>query len=144
VIVYSPMQAGILTDSFSADRVKQMAPEDWRRKSSNFQTPWLEKNLALRDSLRPIAKRHETTVAAVALAWTLSWPAVTGAIVGSRSPSQVDGWIDAATLTLNPNDLDEIAASIERLGVGSGPTRPPSPPRGAIERPAAESQMGAR
>ena len=76
VIVYSPMQAGILTDSFSADRVKQMAPEDWRRKSSNFQTPWLEKNLALRDSLRPIAKRHETTVAAVALAWTLSWPAV--------------------------------------------------------------------
>jgi aryl-alcohol dehydrogenase-like predicted oxidoreductase len=144
VIVYSPMQAGILTDSFSADRVKQMAPEDWRRKSSNFQTPWLEKNLALRDSLRPIAKRHETTVAAVALAWTLAWPAVTGAIVGSRSPSQVDGWIDAATLTLNPNDLDEIAASIERLGVGAGPTRPPSAARDAIERPAVETQMGAR
>jgi hypothetical protein len=69
---------------------------------------------------------------------------VTGAIVGSRSPSQVDGWIDAATLTLNPNDLDEIAASIEKLGVGSGPTRPPSPPRGTIERPAVESQLGAR
>jgi len=144
VIVYSPMQAGILTDSFSADRVKQMAPEDWRRKSSNFQTPWLEKNLALRDSLRPIAKRHETTVAAVALAWTLSWPAVTGAIVGSRSPSQVDGWIDAATLTLNPKDLDEIAASIETLGVGAGPTRPPSPPRAATEQQSVESQMGAR
>jgi aryl-alcohol dehydrogenase-like predicted oxidoreductase len=39
-------------------------------------------------------------VSAVAIAWTLTWPGVTGAIVGARSPSQVDGWLGAATLTL--------------------------------------------
>jgi aryl-alcohol dehydrogenase-like predicted oxidoreductase len=127
VIVYSPMQAGILTDSFSADRLKKMADDDWRRKSVNFQTPRLEKNIKLRDALRPIAQRHDTTVSAVAVAWTLAWPAVTGAIVGARSPSQVDGWIGAATLTLTASDLDEISSAIERLGVGSGPMRPPSP-----------------
>ena len=117
VIVYSPMQAGILTDSFSADRVKKMADDDWRKKSPNFQTPRLEKNITLRDALKPIALRHNTSVSAVAVAWTLAWPAVTGAIVGARSPAQVDGWIDAATLTLTVGDLDEIASAIERLGV---------------------------
>jgi aryl-alcohol dehydrogenase-like predicted oxidoreductase len=120
------MQSGILTDSFSEDRVKQMADDDWRKRAPNFQTPWLEKNIALRDALKPIALRHNTSVSAVAVAWTLMWPGVTGAIVGARSPSQVDGWIDAATLTLTSGDLDEIAATIERLGVGSGPTRPAS------------------
>jgi len=124
VICYSPMQSGILTETFSAERVKKMAPDDWRTRSANFQTPKLERNLALRDSLIPIARRHDTTVSAVAIAWTLAWPGVSGAIVGARSAEQVDGWIDAATLILTPSDLDEIALAIERTGAGSGPTRP--------------------
>jgi aryl-alcohol dehydrogenase-like predicted oxidoreductase len=129
VIAYSPMQSGILTDTFTADKVKQMPSDDWRKRSPNFQTPRLEKNISLRDALRPIAERRNTTVASVAVAWTLAWPGVTGAIVGARSPQQVDGWLDAASLELSPGDLDEIAAAIDRLGVGSGPTRPPSPMR---------------
>jgi aryl-alcohol dehydrogenase-like predicted oxidoreductase len=133
VIVYSPMQSGILTDTFSADRVKKMADDDWRRRAPYFQTPWLEKNIALRDALKPIALRHNTSVSAVAVAWTLTWPGVTGAIVGARSPAQVDGWIDAARLTLTSDDLDEIAATIEKLGVGSGPTRPASRSREFLE-----------
>jgi aryl-alcohol dehydrogenase-like predicted oxidoreductase len=124
VIVYSPMQSGILTDTFSLDRVKTMADDDWRKKSANFQTPRLEKNITLRDALKPIARRHNTSVGAVAVAWTLAWPAVTGAIVGARSAEQVDGWIDAATLVLTAGDLEEIASAITRLDVGSGPTRP--------------------
>lgn len=129
VIVYSPMQSGILTDTFTADKVKQMPSDDWRKRSPNFQTPRLEKNIGLRDALKPIAERRQTTVAAVAVAWTLAWPGVTGAIVGARSPEQVDGWLDAATLELTAGDLDEIATTIDRLGVGSGPAHPPSPTR---------------
>ena len=126
VICYSPMQSGILTDSFSTERVRKMAPDDWRPKSANFQTPNLERNIKLRDSLKPIAARHGTTVSSIAVAWTLAWPGVTGAIVGARSPAQVDGWIAAAKLTLTAGDLDEIAAAIERTGAGQGPTRPAS------------------
>jgi aryl-alcohol dehydrogenase-like predicted oxidoreductase len=126
VICYSPMQAGILTDTFSVERVRKMAPDDWRPKSANFQTPNLERNLALRDALIPIARRHHTTVSSVAVAWTLAWPGVTGAIVGARSAEQVDGWIGAATLTLDASDLDEIALAIEMTGAGQGPTRPPT------------------
>jgi aryl-alcohol dehydrogenase-like predicted oxidoreductase len=124
VICYSPMQSGLLTDSFSADRVRKLAADDWRRRASDFQQPNLGKNLALRDALRPISQRHDTTVSAVAVAWTLAWPGVTGAIVGARSPQQIDGWIRAATLELSAADLDEIASAIARTGAGAGPTQP--------------------
>ena len=124
VICYSPMQSGILTDSFSAERVAKMSEGDWRRKSANFQSPRLEKNIALRDALKPIAARNDTTVSAIAISWVLAWPGVTGAIVGARSPAQVDGWIDAARLTLSDTDIDEIAKAIERTSAGQGPTRP--------------------
>jgi aryl-alcohol dehydrogenase-like predicted oxidoreductase len=72
--------------------------------------------------MKPIAERHSTSVACVAVAWALAWPGVSGAIVGARSPAQVDGWIGAATLELTDADLAGIAAAIERTGTGSGPS----------------------
>ena len=124
VIVYSPMQSGLLTDTFTDARVAALAADDWRRRSPQFQQPALGRNLALRDALKPIARRHGATVSAVAVAWTLAWPGVTGAIVGARTPSQVDGWIGAASLELTGTDLDDIAAAIRRTGAGTGPVRP--------------------
>lgn len=124
VICYSPMQSGLLTDSFSKESVGKFAEDDWRRRSPDFQEPNLSRNLALRDALRPIAQRHSTTVSAVAVAWVIAWPGVTGAIVGARSPQQVDGWIGAATLELNAADLEEIANAIAQTGAGTGPTMP--------------------
>ena len=125
VIVYSPMQSGLLTDSFSVERVKAFAPDDWRRRFEHFQSPRLEQNLALRDALKPIAAKHGASVAAVAVAWTLTWPGMTGAIVGARSPEQVDGWIGAAGVALDGEDLGVIAAAIQTTGAGSGPAAPP-------------------
>ena len=117
-----------------------MGDNDWRKKAANFQTPRIEKNIALRDALKPIAQRHNTTVASVAVAWTLAWPGVTGAIVGARSPSQIDGWIGAATLTLTGSDLDEIAAAIDRIEVGTGPTHPPTQKRERMPEAGAEAR----
>ncbi len=125
VICYSPMQSGILTDAFTAERVAKMASDDWRRRGPEFQEPALSRNLALRDALRPIAARHGASVSSVAIAWTLSWPGLSGAIVGARTPAQVDGWIQAATLQLTQDDLAEIAAAIARTQAGAGPTQPP-------------------
>jgi aryl-alcohol dehydrogenase-like predicted oxidoreductase len=125
VIVYSPMQSGLLTGSFSIERARSLPESDWRSRAADFSGLRLERNLRLADAMRPIADRNDTTLAAVAVAWTLAWPGVTGAIVGARSPSQVDDWIDAAMLTLTAQDLDEIAAAIEATQAGSGPARPP-------------------
>ena len=124
VIAYSPMKSGILTEKWTAKQASRLAPDDWRRRAPEFRPPNIDRNLALRDALRPIAGRHGTTVASVAITWTLAWRGVTGAIVGARSPEQVDAWIGAANLTLPPDDLDEIARAIERTGAGSGPVHP--------------------
>jgi aryl-alcohol dehydrogenase-like predicted oxidoreductase len=111
VIVYSPLQSGILTDSFSAERARALAPDDWRRRSEHFQEPALSRNVALRDALRPIARRHGTSVSAIAIAWTTAFPGVTAAIAGARKPEQIDGWLDAARLELTSADLTEIVAA---------------------------------
>ena len=125
VIVYSPMQSGLLTDTFTAERAASLAPDDWRRQSPQYQQPNLQRNLTLRDALRPIAAKHGVSVAAIAVAWTLGWP-ITAAIVGARSPQQVDGWLPAAGVKLDASDLAAIAAAIASTGAGSGPTKPPA------------------
>lgn len=124
VIVYSPMQSGLLTGRFTEARAQALPKDDWRSRNAEFQGEKLRRNLALADAMKPIADRHGTSVAAIAVAWTLAWPGVTGAIVGARSPAQVEGWIDAATLDLTREDLAEIAAAIERTGAGGGPRLP--------------------
>lgn len=124
VIGYSPLQSGLLTDDFSQTRIGSLAEDDWRRRSPDFRPPRLGRNLALRDALRPIARQYGTNVSAVAIAWALAWPGVTGAIVGARSPAQVDGWIAAATLELSLSDLDQIAKAIGQTGAGAGPALP--------------------
>jgi aryl-alcohol dehydrogenase-like predicted oxidoreductase len=121
VIVYSPMQSGLLTDTFSVKRVGAMANDDWRRRSTQFTEPYLSRNIALRNALRPIAERHGVTVSAVAVAWTVACPGVTGAIVGARSPEQVDGWIAAGSLDLDESDLAQIGEAIRLTAAGSGP-----------------------
>jgi len=124
VIVYSPMQSGLLTGRWTRERSATLDPGDWRAKDAEFQGERLERNLALADALRPVADRHSVSVAAVAVAWTIAWPGVTAAIVGARSPEQVDGWIPAAGLELTDADLEEIAAAVEATGAGQGPARP--------------------
>jgi aryl-alcohol dehydrogenase-like predicted oxidoreductase len=121
VIVYSPMQSGLLTGSFSEARVAALTSGDWRSRSPEFQPPRLQNNLALADALRPLAARHETGVGAIAVAWTLAAPGVTAAIVGARSPEQVDGWIDAAQISLTAADTQSIRSAVERTGAGTGP-----------------------
>jgi aryl-alcohol dehydrogenase-like predicted oxidoreductase len=124
VIVYSPMQAGLLTGAMTAGRVASMPADDWRRSNPEFQSPRLEANLALVAALRPVAERHATTIPAVAIAWTLAFPGVTGAIAGARQPAQLDDWLAAAGLELSPADLGEIAAALTATGAGAGPLEP--------------------
>ena len=125
VIVYSPMASGLLTGAFTAWRAARLDPGDWRRGHPDFTGAALTANLALTHALRLVAERHGVTPAPIAVAWTLSFPAVTGAIVGARSPEQVRGWLPAATLELKEDDLAEIAAAIHATGAGTGPASPP-------------------
>ncbi|HTJ01570.1 MAG TPA: aldo/keto reductase, partial [Methylovirgula sp.] len=126
VIVYSPMQAGLLSGTFTLERAKNLPKDDWRSRNAEYTGEALERNLKLADAFRPIAEKHKTSVATAAIAWTLAWPGVTGAIVGARSPGQVDGWLDAARIELTADDMHAIAKAIDTTGAGKGPALPPN------------------
>jgi aryl-alcohol dehydrogenase-like predicted oxidoreductase len=108
VINYSPMVSGLLTGKMTAERVKNLAEDDWRKRSPNFQSPKLERNLALADLLQQIGNQHGVAAGVVAIAWTLRNPAITAAIVGARRPDQVDGVVPAATFRLSESEILRI------------------------------------
>jgi aryl-alcohol dehydrogenase-like predicted oxidoreductase len=108
VINYSPMVSGLLTGKMTAERVKNLPEDDWRKRSPNFQSPKLERNLALVELLQEIGKEHGVQAGVVAIAWTLRHPAITAAIVGARRPDQVDGVVPAATFRLSDAEAERI------------------------------------
>jgi aryl-alcohol dehydrogenase-like predicted oxidoreductase len=91
VIVYSPMGSG--------------------RSDPRFTEPQLTRHLALAARLRTVADRHGVAPGAVAVAWTLLNPAVSGAITGFRRPDQVDPILPAADLELTGQDLADLASA---------------------------------
>ncbi|WP_088894572.1 aldo/keto reductase [Leptolyngbya ohadii] len=108
VIVYSPMQSGLLTGKMTAERIAKLPQDDWRKGSSEFQEPRLSRNLKLVELLRQIGEGNGRSPGEVAIAWTLRNPAVTGAIVGGRNAKQVAGIIGAAQFRLNEDELRQI------------------------------------
>jgi aryl-alcohol dehydrogenase-like predicted oxidoreductase len=109
VIVYSPMASGMLSGAMTRERIAAFPEDDWRKNSPNFQEPMLTRNLRLVETLRAIGKRRGATPGEVAIAWTLTNPAVTGAIIGVRSADQVSGIAGAADVHLGPDEIQEIA-----------------------------------
>jgi len=114
VIVYSPMHSGLLTGAMTRKRIASFPTDDWRRHNPEFQEPALSRNLRLVELLREIGDRYGRTPGEVAIAWTLHNPAVTGAIVGVRSPVQVDGILGAASFRLNESEFREIESAVSQ------------------------------
>jgi len=108
VIVYSPMQSGLLTGAMTRERAAALPANDWRSRNPEFKEPKLTRNLELVERLRAIGLRHGLSPGEVAIAWTLHNPAVTGAIVGGRSARQVEGVIGAARLELSETEFFEL------------------------------------
>jgi aryl-alcohol dehydrogenase-like predicted oxidoreductase len=110
VINYSPMVSGLLTGRMSAERVASMPADDWRRKAVEFNEPRLSRNLKLVELLRKIGSVHGVELGVVAVAWTLHHPAITAAIVGGRSPEQVNGLAPALSFRLSEDEFGQIGA----------------------------------
>ena len=108
VIVYSPMQSGLLTGAMTRERVAKLPDSDWRSRDPEFREPKVSKNLALVERLRKIGQKYGVPPGQVAVAWVLRNPAVTAAIVGARSSQQVEQNVGAADLHLSDEDVAEI------------------------------------
>jgi aryl-alcohol dehydrogenase-like predicted oxidoreductase len=107
------MHSGLLTGAMTKERVANFPPDDFRRNAKNYQEPLLSRNLAIAGFLKQIGAGHGVSAGVVAIAWTLANPAITAAIVGGRSPEQVEGVFPAASFRLTPEEMQEIQAFLD-------------------------------
>lgn len=114
VIVYSPMQKGLLTGKFSVERAQNLPEDDHRRGDPRFQEPQLSANIELAESLDAVAKKRGRTAAQLAIAWVLRRVEVTAAIVGARRPSQVEETAPAGDLMLSQEDILAIEGLLDK------------------------------
>ena len=108
VIVYSPMMSGLLSGRMTRERIADFPDDDWRKNNPEFQEPRISRNLGLAELLKGIGRDHGLSAGEIAIAWTLRLSAVTGAIVGGRNGSQVDGIVGAADFRLSEIEIAEI------------------------------------
>ena len=110
VVVYSPMQRGLLTGAFSPERLDRLAPDDHRKRHADFQDPSFTATLEMVERLKTIADRAGRTRAQLAVSWVLRRSEVTAAIVGARRPDQIAETVGASDWNLSAQDIDEIEA----------------------------------
>jgi len=105
VVVYSPLQNGLLSGKFNLSRLSK---DDWRRRNSYFREPFLSKNLKFTDQITTMAQKYGKTSVHLAIAWVLRHPAVTSAIVGVRNVTQVNEMLEGTGWQIEEEDLDRI------------------------------------
>lgn len=108
VISYAPMASGLLTGAMTRERAAALPQDDFRSRNPEFREPRLSKNIELVERLRRVGDRHGRSPGEVAIAWVLSNPAITGAIVGARNAKQVEGIMGAGELKLTSAEIAEV------------------------------------
>jgi aryl-alcohol dehydrogenase-like predicted oxidoreductase len=101
IMTYSSLASGFLAGAAEAAGAR-------KRQLSRYDTP---AGHALLDRIAAIAAAHDTTRAAVSLAWTLAQPGVTATIIGPQTLGELDEAVPAAALTLAQHEVDELTAA---------------------------------
>jgi aryl-alcohol dehydrogenase-like predicted oxidoreductase len=114
VVIYSPIQKGLLTGKFTTEKVAALPESDHRKRDPEFIGENFGATAELIDELKPIAKRNEITLAQLAISWVLRRKEVTAAIVGARHPEQTKETAPAADIDLNEETIEEIEELLEK------------------------------
>ncbi|MFA7413409.1 MAG: aldo/keto reductase [Rhizobium sp.] len=112
VMVWSPLAAGLLSGAFRRDR----KPADSRQAAGWSEPPIRDKERlwTIVDVLVEIAGARGVTPAQVALAWTLSRPAIASVVVGGLTEQHFRDNIAAVDLELSIQELERLNA-VSRL-----------------------------
>jgi aryl-alcohol dehydrogenase (NADP+) len=106
VIVWSPLASGMLTGKY---RKGQKAARGSRlNRSFGINSEFDERRYAVVEALDAVAAAAGLTLTHLAIAWTVEHPAVTAAIIGPKTPEQLDDLLGAADVRLSTDVLDAI------------------------------------
>ncbi|HKQ82876.1 MAG TPA: aldo/keto reductase [Steroidobacteraceae bacterium] len=103
--VWSPLASGFLSGKYTRDNLKD--PSN-RMGAFDFLPMDKDQGFALVEKIRPIAQRHDASVAQVALAWLLAQPAVTSVLVGATKSSQLEDNLGAVNVQLTSAELQQL------------------------------------
>lgn len=106
-VAYSPLGRGFLTGQIS--KLDDLAADDWRRNAPRFQGENFEKNLAVVDIVRNIAKNKGCTPAQLALAWVMAQGDHIFPIPGTKKVKYLEENAGAADIHFNEKELTAIA-----------------------------------
>lgn len=112
VIVYSPLERGLLTGKVGPDR--EFAPGDHRAGHKYFSAENRRRVLAGLELLRPIAEKHRASFAQLAINWTVHQPGITAALVGARNAEQATHNAGALNFTLSSAELAGIRNAFDQ------------------------------
>ncbi len=113
VIVYSPLQRGLLTGKITMDH--KFPSNDHRSTNAFFKPDNRRKVLAMLDELRPIAAARGVTLAQLVINWTIHRPGITAALVGARNARQAEENARAADFRLSDEEVARIDTLLEGL-----------------------------
>lgn len=114
VVCYSPIEQGLLTGKVGPERTFEEG-EGRTQRTTFSQENRARVNEVLQRVVAPIAAAHESTLAQTVIAWTIARPGVTAAIVGARSPEQVEENAAAGDLVLEPQEWRAIDVAFAEL-----------------------------
>jgi len=111
---YQVIERGLLTDH--AARGIALREGDLRHTKPEFKSQIAQVIGAwVAECLQPIAESQRTSVAALAIWWSLQQPGIAFAICGATSQAQVAGLFQGASLDPEPGTLDRIEACYDIL-----------------------------
>ena len=103
ILAYSPLEQGLLTGKITMET--EFKSGDLRKKQFWFQPENRRKILDALEKIKPIAKEKNATLAQIVINWTFSQPGITTAIVGARSPEQVEENAGAVNFKLTDEEI---------------------------------------
>lgn len=111
VIVYSPLERGLLAGAVSPDR--KFPPGDHRAGHKYFSVENRKRVLAALEKIKPIAQRHGVSLAQLAINWTVHEPGITAALVGARNAEQATHNAQALQFKLTDEERAQIRAAFD-------------------------------
>lgn len=103
ILAYGPLAQGLLTGKYGKGSV--FDEDDRRHRLGHFRGKEMERGLIFVSRLEEIAGGYGKTIAQVALRWVLDKPFIGSAIVGIKTPAQIEANAGAAGWRLSPSDL---------------------------------------
>ena len=114
-VPYSPLGKGFLTGAMNENT--KLRKDDFRSTLPRFTPEAMEKNQALVDLLKRIAKEKKTTPAQIALAWLLAQKPWIVPIPGTTKLHRLEENIAAVEVELTAGDLEEIERAAAEIQV---------------------------